>query len=75
MNQIAIAVKDMEQTIARNTMMLEPGYEIEFVADLAVRVMSIDPVTFEYAVTDGNQTFRTYNRNVFVTVLGSELIQ
>jgi hypothetical protein len=71
---IYASIKDMESTIAERSQMLHQDYELEFVQDLAVRVMSIDPVTFEYAVTDGNQTFRTYNRNVFATVLSSELI-
>ena len=75
MNQIANAITDMEQTIATRSMMLEPDYELEYIDDLAIRVMSIDPVTFEYAVTDGNETFRCYNRNVFVWTLASALIQ
>ena len=72
---IIASVKDMESTINSRTQMLYQDAEIEYVNDLAVRVMSIDPVTFEYAITDGYETFRTYNRNVFVMVLGSELIQ
>jgi len=75
MNEIATAITDMEQTIATRSMMLQSDYELEYIDDLAIRVMSIDPVTFEYAVTDGNETFRCYNRNVFVGTLASALIQ
>ena len=73
MNEIATAITDMESTIAARSMMLEPDYELEYVEDLAIRVMGIDPVTFEYAVTDGNETFRCYNRNVFVWTLASAI--
>lgn len=75
MNEIAMAITDMESTIAARSRMLHSDYELEFVADLAIRVMSIDPVTFEYAVTDGDETFVTYSRNVFVWTLGNALLQ
>jgi len=63
------SIKDMTQEIISKTQMLNQMSIIEFVSDLAVKVQSIDPVTFEYAVTDGNETFRTRNQSVFCNVL------
>ena len=64
------SIEDMKNTIINKTQMLYQAWEIEFVDDLAIRVISIDPVTFQYSVTDGEETFRCYNEKLFTTVLG-----
>lgn len=66
---IKSSIEDMKNIIINKTQMLYQAWEIEFVGDVAIRVMSIDPVTFEYSITDGNETFRCYNENLFATVL------
>lgn len=66
---IKSSVEDMRQEIVKATSMIYQMAVIEPVADLMVRVQSVDPVTFEYAVTDGDQTFRTRNQSVFCNVL------
>ena len=66
---ISQSVASMKQEIITTSQMLNQMSIVELVADLAVRVQSIDPVTFEFAVTDGNETFTTRNQNVFCNVL------
>lgn len=70
---IRASVEDMKQTVINNTQMLTQGWELEFVSDLAIRVMSVDPVTFEFSVTDGSETFRCYNQNLFCAVLSGAI--
>ena len=67
---IRASVKSMTSEVkALSNMGTMQAWCIELVEDLAVRVINTDAVTFEYAVTDGNETFRTRNLNVFCNVL------
>ena len=64
------SIKSMTNEVsALSNMMTQQAFSLEFVADLAIRVINTDAITFEYSVTDGNETFRTRNQNVFCNVL------
>ncbi len=64
------SIKSMTNEVKNlSNMMTQQAFAIEFVADLAVRVINTDAVTFEYSVTTGSETFTTRNQNVFCNVL------
>ncbi len=64
------SVESMRSEVQTNSSMgTMQAWVLEFVNDLAVRVINTDAVTFEYSVTDGNETFRTRNQRVFCNVL------
>ena len=64
------SIKSMTNEVKQlSNMMTEQAFSIEYVADLAVRIINTDAITFEYSVTDGNETFRTHNQSVFCNVL------
>ena len=64
------SVKSMKNEVkSLSNMMTRQAWSVELVADLAVRVINTDAVTFEYSVTDGSETFTTRNQSVFVNVL------
>jgi hypothetical protein len=66
---IKASVEDMRKEIVNTTSMIYQMAVVEAVADLMVRVQSVDPITFEYAVTDGNETFTCRNQSLFCNVL------
>lgn len=64
------SVKSMKNEVwSLSNMMTRQAWCVELVEDLAVRVINTDAITFEYSVTDGNETFRTPNQNIFCNVL------
>ncbi|KKL68447.1 hypothetical protein LCGC14_2124890 [marine sediment metagenome] len=64
------SIKSMTNEVINNSNMgTLQAFSIEFVSDLAVRVINTDAINFEYSVTDGSETFRTRNQSVFCNVL------
>ncbi len=64
------SIKSMTNEVKQlSNMMTEQAFSIEFVADLAVRIINTDAITFEYSVTTGSETFTTRNQSVFCNVL------
>ena len=70
---ISQSVQSMKQEIISKTQMLYQAWVLETVDDLIIRVQSVDAITFEYAVTDGSETFTCRNESLFCTVLGHVL--